>query len=175
MVLARSVAESHCRDTPGWKNPYGSGCSDFVRDGHCGGASFLPGHEWAADAEFGSPGLHCCVCGKGSVSAKGGKVSSNKKEPCHDVANWANQFGASCASYSTEGHCADGHFVEGHEWSAGPTFGNPENNCCVCGKDAVPLTQSDHPTTLPLKCADTPGWEDPWGTSCSEYEAKVRV
>lgn len=59
-----TLAAKGCQDTPGWRNKYGSDCHAFLDDGHCRGGGFLKGHEWAAGAEFGSPGVHCCVCGK---------------------------------------------------------------------------------------------------------------
>ena len=52
---------------------------------------------------------------------------------CADTPGWKNQYGIGCAGYETEGHCADGKVVLGHEWAVGSKFGSPEKHCCVCG------------------------------------------
>ena len=214
LILSAAASPSiTCADTPGWRSPYNADCSALQRDGHCGcGADgvcgFLVGHEWAAGEGFGSPGEHCCVCGKGSsadatgnsaqgavddassysaaqpaaygdtaaygdataygdaAAASGGGAAAVGGDAdasgdavvggCGDTAGWSNRFSASCASYSAEGHCADGSIVTGHEWAAGEGFDFPEKNCCVCGK--------------PTPCVDTPAWRNPFGSTCAAYQ-----
>ena len=72
---------------------------------------------------------------------------NNELPTCTDSANWHNPSGVNCAAYAAEGHCADGKVVPGHEWAAGSKFGRPEDNCCVCGMPARPLTP---PSPMPL-------------------------
>ena len=71
---------------------------------------------------------------------------NNELPTCVDSANWVNPSGVDCAAYATEGHCADGKVVPGHEWAAGDKFGRPESNCCVCGMRSRPMTL---PSPLP--------------------------
>eukprot|EP00966_Prymnesium_polylepis_P299282 6915771-Prymnesium_polylepis.1 len=185
-------ATAACRDTPGWHNKFGAGCFEFVSDGHCGGGALLPGHEWAGDAEFGSPGANCCACGKAADGwYKPTVAEAEQDEPaaaartaddsyadedededdaigddggCEDSAGWSNKFGATCRSYDDEGHCSDGGFMPGHEWSGGAAFGSPELHCCVCGK--APPERASSPSPPPEKskytarggCRDTAGW-----------------
>ena len=54
-----------CFDAPlGWANPFGTTCAMYLSEGHCTGTGITPGREWTASADFGSPQLHCCGCGK---------------------------------------------------------------------------------------------------------------
>ena len=54
-----------------------------------------------------------------------------------DTANWRNPSGITFLAYATEGHCADGKVVLGHEWAVGSKFGSPEKHCCVCGSPSM--------------------------------------
>lgn len=69
-----------------------------------------------------------------------------------DTPGWLNGNGHSCESYGSLGWCADGHFIEGFEWTGavGAThalcagaadcagkFNHPSDNCVVCGKKAA--------------------------------------
>ena len=68
-------ATSWCVDTPRWQNVKPAwqnyrraggnlGCGDYERKGYCRGGNVVPGAEWSLGAEFNSPELHCCACGK---------------------------------------------------------------------------------------------------------------
>ena len=61
---SRTPLQLVCRDTPGWKNPYGLTCAGYVTERHCSRGSFASGHAWAGGAQFGYPEHNCCVCGK---------------------------------------------------------------------------------------------------------------
>eukprot|EP00931_Biecheleriopsis_adriatica_P014851 TRINITY_DN11696_c0_g1_i1.p1 TRINITY_DN11696_c0_g1~~TRINITY_DN11696_c0_g1_i1.p1 ORF type:complete len:928 (-),score=140.79 TRINITY_DN11696_c0_g1_i1:394-2985(-) len=56
-----------------------------------------------------------------------------KTAPCEDTPGWSNWAGWDCSAYMD--YCADGMAVPGHEWFFGDFLGNPEQNCCACGKD----------------------------------------
>ena len=64
LATMAQVVRAPCSDTPDWTNRYGASCRRMQIDGHCAGGRFVSGHEWAAAAQFGTPGMHCCVCGK---------------------------------------------------------------------------------------------------------------
>lgn len=53
---------------------------------------------------------------------------------CTDTSGWASSAGQTCASYESNGWCAEGSHAPGNEWTLGAGFDYPENNCCVCGK-----------------------------------------
>ena len=53
---------------------------------------------------------------------------------CTDTAGFDNGGGFDCATYVSQGWCADGAAVAGQEWTLGASFNYPENNCCACGK-----------------------------------------
>jgi len=53
---------------------------------------------------------------------------------CKDTTNWKNRHGATCDDYRTDGHCMNGGFAPGHEWTAGPDMDSPEIHCCGCGR-----------------------------------------
>ena len=125
LPFGTAAATTGCFDTQGWSNPWGDTCSAVVADGHCQDGAFVPGHEWAAGTAYGSPELNCCACGKDAPKDETG---------CSDSPAWRNQFAADCAMYESEGNCVDGGFSPGHEWSGGVEFGEPELNCCACGK-----------------------------------------
>ena len=46
----------------------------------------------------------------------------------------AREHGATCDDYRTDGHCKNGGFAPGHEWTAGPDMDSPEIHCCGCGR-----------------------------------------
>ena len=54
---------SRCRDTPGFDNGSGKGCSDYA-EVWCSDGAFLVGAEWTGGANFGFPERSCCACGK---------------------------------------------------------------------------------------------------------------
>jgi hypothetical protein len=53
---------------------------------------------------------------------------------CADTPGFINPFGATCKAYVSEGHCANGKMLPGHEWATGRAFGFPERHCCACGR-----------------------------------------
>lgn len=75
-VLASVVrgTRGECRDTQEWTNQFHASCAALKNDGHCTGTGFVAGHEWAAGAEFGNPGIHCCACGKLDLSGTSSQV-----------------------------------------------------------------------------------------------------
>ena len=129
---AAAVAAVGCTDTAGWRNQFGADCASMVADGHCKDGAFVADHEWAAGPDYSSPEKNCCACGK--------------EIACVDTLGWHNQFAATCATYASEKHCVDGGFARGHEWAAGMEFGEPEKNCCECGKGSA----ADAPAAIPL-------------------------
>ena len=160
-----SCGATACTDTPGWTNKFHSRCSNFVTDGHCTGTGFAAGHEWAAAPNWGAAGLHCCACGKDTAGDAAAAAASRfdvggpkEVEPvarqvapmvCSDTPGWKNQFGATCAKYASEGHCANGAMIPGHEWADTEQFGVPSRNCCVCGKYMPGYVPSPPPSPPP--------------------------
>ena len=59
---AEPIAVAGCTDSPGWRNPYGIGCLDYVSEGYCAGGRVLPGKEWATGQSYGHPERNCCAC-----------------------------------------------------------------------------------------------------------------
>ena len=181
LALLVAGATAACQDTPGWRNPFNAGCIDFAADGHCVNSKFAEGHEWAASAEYGEAGLHCCVCGKGKGhTANVGMVAAHvaevarqieehaaaKAHACIDARNWANAFGGTCGSYVMQGHCLNGRITPGHEWANTAEFGSPSLNCCACGR----RPEGGPPAPPPSPpCTDTPGWKNSQEATCEEY------
>jgi len=99
------------------------GPTGYGTQGHCANGAFLPGEEWTGGPDFGDPELNCCVCGTAGAAPA-----------CVDTPNWQNAYTATCALYESEGHCADGEFIAGHEYTSSEEFGLPREHCCVCGK-----------------------------------------
>lgn len=136
-------------------------CSSYETAGRCAGGVFLEGAEWTRGPDFGSPELNCCACGKQSI--------------CRDTPGWKNDYGATCAIYESEGHCKDGEFVEGHEYTSTEEFGSPWKHCCVCGKGGPapppppPSPLPPSPPPPPENCQDTAGWKNPYGMDCEGY------
>ena len=111
-----------CHDTPGWKNQYGSGCKAYKEDGRCRNGEVMEGQEWSTGYEFKNPEEHCCECGGGGAGGA----------PCQDTYGWHNKYGTTCHGYESEGNCAGGHVLPGREWTLGPEYNHPEENCCAC-------------------------------------------
>ena len=66
---------------------------------------------------------------------KGTYASSATAAACTDTPGWNNGHGFDCAFYAGAGNaCAGGIAKPGFAWTLGPTFNNPELNCCACGK-----------------------------------------
>jgi hypothetical protein len=63
---------------------------------------------------------------------------------CQDAPSWTNGAigygpdgdGYTCSGYKEQDWCFNGAVVEGFESTTGPTFNEPELNCCVCGGSA---------------------------------------
>ena len=136
---AAAVAAVGCTDTAGWLNQFDANCAAMAAEGHCKGGAFVAGHEWAAGTDYGSPEKNCCACGKETA--------------CVDTPGWHNQFAATCATYASDEHCVNGGFARGHEWTAGVDFGEPETNCCDCGKGAAAETPVATPLAQPPSAA----------------------
>eukprot|EP00962_Isochrysis_galbana_P046439 scaffold18690_cov121-Isochrysis_galbana.AAC.1 len=51
-----------CVDDPGWRNPYGVTCAEYVKKLYCAGGAVLPGKEWTVGPEFSHPERACCAC-----------------------------------------------------------------------------------------------------------------
>jgi len=56
---------------------------------------------------------------------------------CTDTEGWANMFGYDCALYASC-ICQNGAGIPGMEYMFGDWLGNPELNCCACGKGSEP-------------------------------------
>ena len=53
---------------------------------------------------------------------------------CADTPAWDNHSGKKCIDYVTERWCGGGRPSPGFEWTFGPQFNHPDQNCCACGK-----------------------------------------
>ena len=82
----------------------------------------------------------------GALSAKVAEPSRAGR--CVDTPAWRNQYGGTCQSYVSQGHCEDGQLLPGHEWTDGAEFGRPSLNCCGCGKPPM-LPSPPSPPPLP--------------------------
>ena len=144
-----------CTDTPDWHNQFDSTCDDMVKDARCAGKALRKGNEWAGGVEWKFPEHNCCACGKPADVMPPPLPPSKpptppSPPPCFDTPGWSNQYGSSCVAYNDEGHCASGGIAPAHEWTAGPEFGSPEHNCCVCGKLPWPPPRPPPPPPLPV-------------------------
>ena len=75
-----------------------------------------------------------------------------------DTPGWTNGAGYSCQNYVTKGWCKDGKVLEDADWTKGPDYIYPENNCVACGK-----TSNDQ------AIINTPGWTNGAGFKCEDY------
>ena len=115
--LVPRSATSGCRDTEGWVDQYGRGCSGYEKEHHCRGGMVLS--EDVATAEYRSPHVHCCACGGGAVPS------------CMDDPGWADQYGRGCSGYEKEHHCRGGIVLSEHIATA--EYRSPHVHCCACG------------------------------------------
>jgi hypothetical protein len=83
---------------------------------------------------------------------------------CEDTPGWENAYRVSCSGYADNGFCEDGDFRPGEEWTGGPSYGLPEENCCVCGKGYQTALCED----TAEGAVDNAGWTcmDWFGWSC---------
>ena len=72
-----------------------------------------------------------------------------------DTPGWKNPV-FSCQDYVTQGWCKDGKIQQ--DWTTGPNYIYPENNCVACGK-----TSNDQ------AIINTPGWTNGAGFKCEDY------
>ena len=158
-LAALPAVTPQCQDTEGWTNRFGADCDAYLHDGHCNGYRFVAGHEWTAGDGYDNPELHCCICGKGLPPEQ-------FKQSCTDTPGWHNQYDSDCATYVTDKRCAAKAMRPGNEWAGGAEWNWPEHNCCACGKKPEVA-----PPPAPPPCADTPGWTNPWGSTCATYVA----
>jgi hypothetical protein len=86
------------------------------------------------------------------VEVGGGDSSQAKTGDCVDSAGWTSTRGVACTGptgYQGRGWCQftptacgqKGGPVPGMEWTIGPAYGSPEDNCCVCGKEKGECTE----------------------------------
>jgi len=81
-------------------------------------------------------------------------------EACQDTPGFSNGWRHDCASYVTNGWCADGAAVVGQEWTLGAGFLFPERHCCACGKGGRRLgnTAADGQKSV-NKRSDSTSWK----------------
>ena len=63
-------------------------------------------------------------------------MSATVVTDCQDTAGWATGYNYTCSGYVRKKWCASGTVVPGQEWTLGKEYRHPEDNCCVCGKNA---------------------------------------
>jgi hypothetical protein len=113
-------APVECSDTAGWSNGQSATCETYKAEGWCRGGEVV--EDWTAGAFWNHPEGNCCACGGGR----------DRDSTCQDTAGWSNPAGLNCAAYVAEKFCARGSVKE--QWAAGAAWGNPEDNCCACGR-----------------------------------------
>jgi len=59
---AARAAPGGCVDEPGWRNPYGVTCDDYVKERYCAGGQVLPAKEWTVGPDYSNPERACCAC-----------------------------------------------------------------------------------------------------------------
>ena len=83
-----------CTDTDGWKNEWGSGCSDYTTFGYCDGAGFTSANGWVEfDPGHRDPGANCCVCGKDGNTQDGTTQMIINNGVCLENEHWTDSSG----------------------------------------------------------------------------------
>merc|ERR1719401_2747888 len=117
--------------------------------GWCKDGKVVPEHSWTVGAQYLYPEQNCCVCGG---------------EGCTDTPGWKNPT-FTCSDYTMKGWCANGKVVPGKEWTIGPTYMNPESNCCACGKASSSFTVLSGPCTTSGACVRSPNFPRDYNNS----------
>lgn len=155
---AAMASAASCKDTVGFDNGQGMNCAKYVENKWCAEGQVVAGAEWTLGEKYKHPEQNCCVCGKGGApTAAVAPLDLPAAAPalCTDTAAFDNGKGMSCAKYAENGWCADGKVVAGAEWTQGAQYKYPEQNCCVCGKNA-PSSFVEQGDTLSLMEKDKP-------------------
>jgi hypothetical protein len=152
------LKKDECRDTPGWKDNEGYGCSSYSDTCMQG----VPLHNMHHYEEFASEDGRtavdsCCVCGGGE-----GKVQT-----CKTYTEWVDAKDQNCDSYGTlcEGEAPRADVSTDYFLKVAHASMSALDACCNCG--------GGHNKSM--TCHNDAGWKDKEGYGCQAYPAAACI